>query len=296
MTDGTQRRLVEGRGFVVGAFVCPPSSPRWRSENEIQLGPLFVFPGVPVEIQQAGQTSVAADPNQVIFYNHAQRYTRRLLDARGDRCTFVGLDPADVRAALVHAGLSVGERPEAPFTFVRAPASAQVYLRHLAIERYALGETARDDLLIHEALLTILSEVVRGVPRERVRARAERHRRGLEAVHAAQVLLGTRFGEPWSLATLGAEVALSPFHLARLFREALGTTVHAYLEQLRLRAGLLRLADGERLVDVALDVGFSSHSHFTARVPSAHGAHATRGAGVARGARGPGPGGPEPSL
>jgi AraC family transcriptional regulator len=39
--------------------------------------------------------------------------------------------------------------------------------------------------------------------------------------------------------------------------------VHRYLTQLRLRASLDRLADGaDDLTALALDLGFSSHSHF----------------------------------
>src|SRR5262249_18771934 len=58
-------------------------------------------------------------------------------------------------------------------------------------------------------------------------------------------------------------VHTSPFHLARLFGERTGLPVHRYLTQLRLRAALDRLAGGASdLTALALDLGFSSHSHF----------------------------------
>jgi len=54
------------------------------------------------------------------------------------------------------------------------------------------------------------------------------------------------------------------FHLARMFRSRTGFSLHAYRNQLRLRAALERLRDpGVDLIDIALDLGFSSHSHFT---------------------------------
>jgi AraC-like DNA-binding protein len=56
----------------------------------------------------------------------------------------------------------------------------------------------------------------------------------------------------------------SPFHLARVFRAETGFSVDAYQRSLRLRAALERLptyADG--LTTLALELGFSSHSHFT---------------------------------
>ena len=41
-------------------------------------------------------------------------------------------------------------------------------------------------------------------------------------------------------------------------------SLHAYRNQLRLRASLERLHEpGVDLIDIALDLGFSSHSHFT---------------------------------
>jgi len=50
----------------------------------------------------------------------------------------------------------------------------------------------------------------------------------------------------------------------RLFHRQTGTTLHAYRNQLRLRAALERLTDpGVDLLDTALDLGYSSHSHFT---------------------------------
>ena len=41
-------------------------------------------------------------------------------------------------------------------------------------------------------------------------------------------------------------------------------SLHAYRNQLRLRAALERLHEpGVELIEIALDLGFSSHSHFT---------------------------------
>jgi AraC-like DNA-binding protein len=57
---------------------------------------------------------------------------------------------------------------------------------------------------------------------------------------------------------------VSPFHLARVFHERAGVPVHRYLTRLRLRAALDRLMGGaDDLTALALDLGFSSHSHFT---------------------------------
>ena len=50
----------------------------------------------------------------------------------------------------------------------------------------------------------------------------------------------------------------------RLFHRQPGTTLHAYRNQLRLRAALEPLTNpGVDLLATALDLGYSSHSHFT---------------------------------
>jgi AraC family transcriptional regulator len=72
-------------------------------------------------------------------------------------------------------------------------------------------------------------------------------------------------GERLTLARIAAAVGYSMFHLCRSFRQATGLTLHDYREQLRLRLALERLEQGEcDLSRLALDLGYSSHSHFTA--------------------------------
>ncbi len=78
------------------------------------------------------------------------------------------------------------------------------------------------------------------------------------------------------IATLGArrllacEVArrlgCSPSHLSRTFTRVHGLTLTAYRTETRLHHALscLRADPGADLTEVALESGFSSHSHFTA--------------------------------
>ena len=69
-----------------------------------------------------------------------------------------------------------------------------------------------------------------------------------------------------SLEQLGRRVGSSRFQLARVFRAHTGFSIAAYRDQLRLRRALRRLGDPEiGLTELALELGYSSHSHFTAR-------------------------------
>jgi len=69
-----------------------------------------------------------------------------------------------------------------------------------------------------------------------------------------------------SLNDIAEAVHLSPFHVARLFKQALGVSPHQYLIQVRVNSArsLLAAGSGERsLAEVASAVGFADQSHLT---------------------------------
>ena len=69
-----------------------------------------------------------------------------------------------------------------------------------------------------------------------------------------------------SLDDLAAEAGLSRFHFARAFRRATGLPPHNFLTRCRIeRAKELLLHTDLSLAEIALTVGFSSQSHFSAR-------------------------------
>jgi AraC family transcriptional regulator len=66
------------------------------------------------------------------------------------------------------------------------------------------------------------------------------------------------------LETLATVSGYSRAHFLRMFRLATGTTPHQYLQGLRLEHARRQLEDTPAaLTEIALDSGFSSHSHFT---------------------------------
>jgi len=94
----------------------------------------------------------------------------------------------------------------------------------------------------------------------------------MRRVEQARMLLASSPTRGWDLAKLGRALSCSPFHLARQFRLGTGETISRYVLRLRLALALERLAEGERnLAALALDAGFSHHSHFTARFRGVYG-------------------------
>ncbi|MEZ4236884.1 MAG: helix-turn-helix transcriptional regulator [Myxococcota bacterium] len=221
-----------------------------------------------MEIAQAGRRAVVANPNVGMLYNGGTPYRRRLIDPRGDRCTFVALDEAHLRSVV--AAVDPRWDGGAPFRHARGPvpAGARLQLHHLLAR---LPDA--DDLEVEEVLLELVAAVVGGavhggdpVPR------TPTERRHRDAVHRMETAVSQGFRGPLSLDDVAAAAGLSPFHAARLFRRHTGSTVHAYREQLRLRAALQALRRRDVPLDVlALELGFTHHSHFTARFRRAFG-------------------------
>jgi AraC-like DNA-binding protein len=91
----------------------------------------------------------------------------------------------------------------------------------------------------------------------------DRRRRAVERVKEA---VGAAPASKWSVGSLAKVASLSPFHLCRVFREMVGTSIYDYVLQERLAHSLDAVLDGgDDLTAIALDAGFASHSHFTAR-------------------------------
>ena len=62
---------------------------------------------------------------------------------------------------------------------------------------------------------------------------------------------------------LAGIVNLSPYYLTRLFKQEIGMSPHAYINQLRInRAGDL-IQQGESLLGIAYELGFADQSHFS---------------------------------
>jgi transcriptional regulator GlxA family with amidase domain len=70
----------------------------------------------------------------------------------------------------------------------------------------------------------------------------------------------------WTLGHLAALACLSPGHLAHVFRAEMGMPVYGFVLRCRLARALDAVLDSDSgLTTIALDAGFASHSHFTAK-------------------------------
>jgi AraC-like DNA-binding protein len=104
----------------------------------------------------------------------------------------------------------------------------------------------------------------RGVRAQKESACTSAQRRRHDLVEAAKLAVNERLESLPSLGELARALGCSPFHLSRTFHRTAGSSLRAYVGRLRARRAADRLAAGVRdLTQLALELGYADHSHFT---------------------------------
>lgn len=258
-------RIVFDSGLVrVGAFRCHRDHPSFRDTGPARNF-CFVFPRSAVEIENEHESPFVANANVVTFYNAGQAYRRAAISPEGDHCDWFGLAAELVREVVRRVDPTVDDKPERPFARTHGWAHSSTYLRQRRLFGKVSLEAQPDPLWVEESVVDLLEEVVDSTYPAAVRPHWEMDRRQRTWVHDIETLLSRRCGERLSLAGIGEEIGLSAYHVCRLFHRQTGLKLHQYQLRLRLRAALAEVQDSRRpLTDIALDAGFSSHSHFSA--------------------------------
>ena len=84
-----------------------------------------------------------------------------------------------------------------------------------------------------------------------------------DAIERARCYIDAHPFDNFGLDDLSRLTGLSPFHLVRTFKKAIGLSPVAYRNQRRIAAARRRLVDGEPTAQIALDLGYADQSHFT---------------------------------
>lgn len=283
--DGGRVGIRSGRvqcgELTVGHFQCVPSATAWNEENCIGPGTLLVIPRHTVEIAQAARETIIASPAQAVFYRSRQLYRRRLIDPRGDNCVFIRL-PDQTWDRLLE--LPLGTVAEDGLPFCRGPIRPRTFHAFDVFTRRLHGGELHDPLAVEEALLPLVGMLV-DAARDTNSSRHRPRTAHVDLGVAAERFVASHFAQGWSLDELAATLEVSPAHLARVFRRHTGMSLHQQRVRLRICAALDRLADPQQsLTELALELGFSTPSHFsdafrrTIGIPPS----AVRGAGLRR--------------
>jgi AraC family transcriptional regulator len=140
------------------------------------------------------------------------------------------------------------------------------YIKYRRLVRGLLGSAPLDSIALEEALKGIVREVLAAAHAQQRENRmpAPLTRGVREAVERACDFLVKNYRSPVSVQRVAAAAGLSPSRLAQVFPRIVGMPIHRYLNELRLRRAVDLLEGGrDSLTDLALELGFSSHSHFT---------------------------------
>lgn len=253
----------------LGTFRCPPSHPLFHARVPTR-GHCFVFPRHAVWIAHDGQDRFVADANVVPLYNPTRPYRRWAIGGQADHSDWFAVAPDLLRELVTTLDPGVRDADGLLFTRPCAPATASIYLEQREVfTRVQRGEA--DPLYVEERGVALLARVLELAYGRTFDAPGQtpRHRRLAEDTRA---LVAQSVDRPLSLGALARAMSVSPFHLCRVFRARTGGTIQRYRSQLRLRRSLSLLAeDGRDVLDVAVALGYSSHSHFTRAFHAAFG-------------------------
>jgi AraC-like DNA-binding protein len=210
--------------------------------------------GASIVHRSHGRTLV--EPATAVLHEAADPYRTTHPFGCGDEGCNVALSPEVMR--------EIGAWP-ARQAFVPAPARLELFVAVRRIRR----RLPVSPLALEEAVFGVVAAVLDGV-RARTGGRTVAGRERTQAAHrrvveSVRTYFAAHLGQPIPLADVAAAAGVSAFHLARTFRQATGISLHRYLTRMRLLSALPR-ASARRgsLTDLALDLGFSSHSHLTA--------------------------------
>ncbi len=244
---------------------CKGSCRRSASDEHATVTHL-VFPYRGVFIRHLGRDHAVAEANQVLFFNAKEGYrVSHPVDGGDASLDLVVSD--DLLRELSPRAL-VDERPSLSFRTQRLRIDARTQAMAAAL-RHRLSQSDRGasreghgDIAALEAESLALSLVQRALgPRTAHRPASTAGRRRI--VDRTKIVLAGDVTRRWTLTELGAEVGHSPVYLTQVFQQVEGLPLYRYHLRLRLARALDRLAECGDLTTLGLDLGFSSHSHFT---------------------------------
>jgi len=263
VADFDARPLTVTDTVAVWDVLCPGARQR-RSDEECATATHLVFPYQGAYVHHVGGDESVAEANQVIIINAGQPYQVSHPVTGGDAALSIGVSPEALLELAPADRLRGREQPAFTISHLRVGADTQALT---ALLRYGLAGGAFDELEAESLTLTLLRTALGGRASRPAAGRARARR----LVDRAKLVVAADLSRRWTLAEIAAEVGGSPVYLTQLFAELEGMPLYRYQRQLRLARALALLGSRDDLTDLALELGFSSHSHFSTAFRQAFG-------------------------
>lgn len=244
--------------------VCCAGRCKARGAEECASATQFVFPYRGVYVRHLDSDMAVAEASQMLCFNPGEGYRISHPVAGGDACLSLTVDETQLREMTPSSLLRDGPA----FAFAEQRLAIDPRAQALvAILRHSLVRGAAEPLEAESLALTLVQRALG--PRTARAPTSSVGRRRL--VDRAKLVMAGDLSRRWTLADIAAEVGGSPVYLTQAFAKVEGVPLYRYQLRLRLARALDRLADADDLTALALELGFSSHSHFSAAFQSTYG-------------------------
>jgi AraC family transcriptional regulator len=263
MPESFAQSLLKTPTVAIRDVYCQGSR-RHQSAEECTETTELVFPYRGAFVRHLGSDQAVAEANQVLFFNATEGYHVSHPVPGGDASLSVSISELLLCELAPRALLCDGAALAFRQQRLRIDPRAQVLV---AMLRHSLREKVAEPLEAESLALTLVQRALG--PRTTHAAGATVGRQRL--VDRAKLVLASDLARRWTLADIAAEVRGSPVYLTQVFQQVEGMPLYRYHLRLRLARALDLLAQYDDLTALSLDLGFSSHSHFSAAFRGTYG-------------------------
>jgi AraC family transcriptional regulator len=237
---------------------------RHKSAEECAQSTYLVFPYQGVFVRHLGSGEVVGEANQVMLFNQDETYRVSHPVKGGDACLSIATDEALLRELTPKEHVRGGAVLAFHQQRLRIDARAQALV---ALLRHGLQREVIETLEAEVLALTLVKRALGERTAHVIRASAGRRK----LVDRAKLTLTSDLGRRWKLAQIAAEVGVSPVYLTQVFQQVEGMPLYRYQLRLRLARALDLLPEVADLTTLSMELGFSSHSHFSSAFRQAYG-------------------------
>ncbi|BCH07786.1 hypothetical protein MesoLj131c_20440 [Mesorhizobium sp. 131-3-5] len=237
---------------------------RHRSDEECTSATHLVFAYRGIFVRHVGRNDAVAEVNQLLFFNEAETYQVSHPIEGGDACLDLVIEEGHLRELAPQEQL----RASGVLAFRRQRRRIDPRAQALvALLRHSLSRNVAETLEAETLALTL----VRRSLGERTSHVAGASPGRQKLVDRAKLVLASDLSRRWTLAEIAAEVGVSPVYLTQIFQQVEAIPLYRYHLRLRLARALDLLGRYDNLTALGMDLGFSSHSHFSASFRQAYG-------------------------
>lgn len=263
MTELSIQPLLQTPTAALRDIVCQGEC-RHRSAEECAHATYLVFPYRGVYVRHLGSDDAVAEANQVLFFNQGESYRISHPVKGGDACLSLAIDEAWLRELATKDQVRKGATLAFSRHRLRIDPRAQALV---ALLRHTLSNGGAETLEAETLVLTLVRRALGEATSHAARASAGRRK----LVDRAKLVLASDLGRRWTLAEIASEVGVSPVYLTQVFQQVEAMPLYRYQLRLRLARALDLLDHCDDLTRLSLELGFSSHSHFSSAFRKAYG-------------------------